>query len=209
METRLIGDLHGDFQSKTLMTPNSIQLGDLDLYGYDNWFFSDYPRFFICGNHDRFSILNPDGDDLQTIVQNLVYIPRGYVSGEVLFVGGAASVDRDQRIPGHSWYPEEELTQRQFHKIMSINTKISVIVSHDCPTEIFNKINMSDNTTIGSNHRNALTEIFNKFQPKLSVFGHHHTYFDQTINNCRFVCIPSNRYMNFNLPLSNDIQKHI
>lgn len=211
METRIIGDLHGVFSDKNLMTPLSIQIGDLDLYGYKDWSFSDYPRFFIDGNHDNFSVLNPDSNNLQTIVPNLVYIPRGYVSNRVLFVGGAVSIDRKERVPGLSWFPAEELSQRQFHKIMSLNQPIEVFVTHDCGQYFFeNYIPHGDNWLYDLKTkpaRQALDQIFNKFHPTLWIFAHHHISFDKTINNCRFICIPANQHQTFDLPLSENMSR--
>lgn len=207
MNTRFIGDIHGKPEwFKSIMTPNSIQVGDLDLYGYANWSFDDDNRFFIDGNHDNFSILNPDRINLQEINKGLHYIPRGYVSGKTLFIGGAISIDQRSRTPGHSWYYEEALTQRQFMKIMNIDQEIEVMVTHDCPALAFYFFNENKNSDLDQltwPMRKALNEIADKFRPNLWIFGHHHINMDFTIDGCRFVCLAEGAYREFDIPIAN------
>lgn len=199
METRLVGDLHGRYDLKHLMVPNSIQLGDLDLFGYDHWSFNDGSRFFIDGNHDQFPKLNPDSNDLQEINKNLFYIPRGFVNGKVLFIGGAHSIDSAFRTPYYDLFNEESLNVRQFNKIRQLKVKIEVVIAHDFPFFMYQK--RIKEIWGHSSHAKALSNFFNHFKPKLWINGHHHLYQDDTVNNCRFITVPMNDFMEIDLPL--------
>ena len=210
---KLIGDLHCNDAYKTLMTPGSIQLGDLSVIGYKYIFkfnqefqekFGKGNRYFIDGNHDHFPDLNPDLMELQEVAEGLVYIPRGYVSGKTLFIGGGDSIDKDIRTPGIDWFPEESMNPRQFGRITDINRDIEVIVSHDCPSRVVPWIKSYINP--GNSHfRSGLDNIFEKFRPDLWIFAHHHKMFDKTINRCRFMCVNTARVVRFNIPIDHDI----
>jgi len=208
---KFIGDLHCSTAHKTMMTAGSIQLGDLCVVEYKHRFsfnkesvFGTGKRFFIDGNHDRFPVLKPDLMELQEVATNLVYIPRGHVSGKTLFIGGGDSIDKDIRTPGCDWFPEEGLGPQQFNRIMDINQKIEVIVSHDCPERIVPWIRSRINP--GCSHfRLGLNHIFEKFHPDLWIFAHHHKPFDQTLHGCRFVCVNTARFVKFDVPINYDI----
>lgn len=219
--TKFIGDLHGNPGYKSLMSAHSIQLGDLDLRHYNHWAFDDCgPRFFIDGNHDHFPVLDPDSDRLQKVAPNLHYIPRGYVSGKVLFIGGAISVDRDGDLDrlNHDWYREEVLTQEQFGKIMDLENDIEVIVAHDCPQNAWSvEVAPDKYRKHGSDHyriridrktlvfREALLDIFRKFLPKLWIFGHHHRDLEFNLDGCKFRCVDVAKCVDYNIPLGEDL----
>jgi len=198
-----IGDLHCQTFFKKFFTPNSVQLGDLCLLGYDEWSFEDGKRYFVCGNHDDFTVLDPDAPGLTMVAKNLFHIPRGHVDGKMMFVGGADSIDRKDRLAGRDWFPEEAISQKQFDRIMSINKKIEVIVSHDCPQFVVEKL-LTNKFGVFSCYRFpsnlALEAIFEKFKPKMWIFGHHHRYFDQTIRECRFVGLDIGQSMQLSVP---------
>ena len=190
MKWNIIGDTHGDHYN---FKPNSIQLGDFDLYGYGFYEF-EHPVFFIDGNHDNFRELNPDAPEPHDVATNLFYIPRGYVSGKVLFIGGAESIDKHIREPGISWFHHESLTNEQLNRILSIDKPIEVIVSHECP-EFVTGYHKADSTQA------KLVRVFDKFRPKLWIFGHHHVTFEKNMHDCRFVCIESKLSIEFDLPM--------
>ena len=210
---KLIGDLHCCDGYKTKMTPGSIQLGDLCLIGYkDKFSFNKHfqkrygkgNRYFIGGNHDYFPVLKPDFMQLQEVAENLIYIPRGYVSGKTLFIGGGDSIDKDIRTPGVDWFPEEAMSPKQFDRIMNIDQDIEVIISHDCPGRIVSWI--KDYVSPGSScFRSGLDHIFEKFHPDLWIFAHHHKTVDETIDHCRFVCVDTARSVKFEVPIDYDI----
>lgn len=210
---KFIGDLHCCDAYKTKMTPGSIQLGDLCLMGYKEKFsfnkhwqkkFGKGNRYFIDGNHDYFPALKPDFMQLQEVAEDLFYIPRGYVSGKTLFIGGGESIDKHMRTPGADWFPEENMSFHQFERIMDINKDIDVIISHECPGHIASKIKTCISSTC-SHFRSGLDNIFEKFHPSLWVFAHHHQSFDQVVDQCRFVCVNTIHSIKLDVPISSDI----
>lgn len=208
---KFIGDIHCNTAYKTKMTPGSIHLGDLCVTGYEDKFsfdnekrFGTGKRFFIDGNHDYFPALKPDLMELQEVATNLVYIPRGYVSGKTLFIGGGESIDKDARTAGADWFPEENMSPRQFNRIIDIDQKIEVIVSHECPGFIATWMKTYINPT-SSHFRSGLEHIFEKFNPGLWIFAHHHISFDRVIENCRFVCVNTYESVKFDIPIDHDI----
>lgn len=217
METRLIGDMHCAGPWPTLMTENCIQIGDLCLLDYNKYVYEDgKPRYFIDGNHDYFPALNPDAEKPYRVTKDLVYIPRGYVSGNVLFVGGADCVpwDRQGRTPGWDWFPEETLNQGQLERILAIDeyeNDIEVVIAHECPFFLIQHVlNFAKG---GGNVYNLQTPkhlemIYNKFQPRYWYFGHYHCDFEATImamgNFCTFKCINTHRAVDIELPLAED-----
>ena len=210
---KFIGDLHCNDTYKSIMAPGSINLGDLcvikykDRFTFDKTFQDRYgigKRYFIDGNHDYFPDLKPDLMKLQEVAEGLIYIPRGYVSKRTLFIGGGESIDRDIRTPGVDWWPEENMSPRQFENIMNINEDIEVIVSHECPERVIYRVKHYINTSC-SHFRVGLDNIFEKFHPFLWIFGHHHKTFDMTIDHCRFICVNIAQSVQFKIPIGHNI----
>lgn len=200
-KVNFLGDLHCDVIYKKLFKPNTVQLGDLCLLGYKAWGFPEwgnsYPpgkRLFISGNHDHFPSVNEDATELTEIVPNLFHIPRGYVDGKVLFIGGADCIppDRKGRLPGRDWFPEEQISQQQFDRIMNIDKEIEVIASHTCPLfaaeEVLkNPYGVSSVWKLPSEI--AMEAFFEKFKPKQWVFGHFHKSYRGEIKGCEFIAL--------------------
>lgn len=212
-EVLLIGDIHCRSYRK-IMEPYSIQLGDLCLRGYKDYQFEDAPRYFVDGNHDRFPELNPDAEKPYEVVKNLFHIPRGYVSGTTLFIGGADCVpwDRAARLPGRDWFPEETISQQQLNRILDKvkNMEITHVVSHDIPKFAVQKIMriaMKNGPfilyTMPSNI--ALEAIFKAVKPKHWIFGHYHETATFQDRGCTFTCFGEGVAKKFNLPVGEDL----
>jgi len=203
MKVRFLGDVHCDLCFKKRFTKNTIQIGDLCLVDYSKWTFNSGNHFFIDGNHECFPALNPDAKEPYEIVKNLTYIPRGYVSGNVLFIGGAGSIDKRLRLAGRDWFPEEEITQKQVENILNIKKKIEVVVAHDCPYFLLKEIVYKVYENFASSNK-ALEVIFNRFKPKLWIFGHHHQSIDCEMNGCRFICLNIGESKKIDIPIANN-----
>jgi hypothetical protein len=135
-----IGDVHGKIQRYRAIIrglpegSKSIQLGDMGL-GFDKvrlWPGGSLDRGvhrFIRGNHD-----NPQ------VCQNH---PRylgdyGYLEDERLFyLGGAWSIDKDWRVPGKSWWPDEELSYADLDKAyqLYVKSKPQIVATHEAPSK--------------------------------------------------------------------------
>jgi calcineurin-like phosphoesterase family protein len=152
-----LGDTHGDLafveSAAALARQHSateiVQLGDFGFLwpGHDQ--LQDLSDMlvglgitmrFVDGNHDDHPRLRKyvSACVATTIAPNVIYQPRGSVHEDedgtrFLFLGGAPSIDRANRLPGLSWWPEEIITEAEFKRARSAKGPIHVIVTHDAP----------------------------------------------------------------------------
>ena len=200
MKIKFVGDIHANNHASfahvksAILTPNSVQLGDLDLYGYEPWRFDDGARWFIDGNHDNLPLLNLDADEPCQIEPGLFHIPRGHVSGRVMFIGGAESIDYKGRVPGMSAYPEESLSRRQAERCLSYDGPVDVVVSHTAPKSSFAPWDERSPTCVW------LDMVLERFRPSLWVFGHHHITRKETINGCVFHAVGILNSVEYDVP---------
>lgn len=211
MKFTLVGDIHNDprMMNFQYLPPNSIQVGDFGFF-YDHWLLNNEvkayhsydsdvapnfawkkeKRFFISGNHEMYSELKEDNDTIYELRTGLYHIPRCFVSGQVLFIGGGDSIDKNHRTAGRDWFPEEALNTRQWNKIIqNIEGKeILAVVAHDLPLCFYPQVEIPLDRAIGS-HSKGLEEIFNIVKPKYWFCGHHHmTRFIKTQEYCNIPC---------------------
>ena len=127
----VLGDIHGNFSwlNKFIAQENPdiiLQCGDMGYYPTWSLYIeivSPNTKIYWCdGNHEDYNAINKL---LQTnprgpieIQPNVFYMPRGEVlklsnNRNVLFAGGAYSIDKHLRIEGVSWFPEEILTEKE------------------------------------------------------------------------------------------------
>ena len=197
MQYRFIGDVHGKFMgymNLCIDSPNpTIQIGDFGL-GFSKpmdewvqeWMRDNDGHEFIRGNHD-----NP------TKCKNTAgYIPDGTVKDNMMFIGGAWSIDRAWRTEGLDWWNDEELSLSDLNRLINVyeTVKPDIMVTHDCPILVSKEI-FFDGGIIKHDERyetrtgQALQSMFEIHQPKLHIFGHWHHTVDKTINGTRFICL--------------------
>lgn len=188
---RFIGDVHGKWQRyKNLIkgVPRSIQVGDFGI-GFYNPRTETYSRpphdtmakgdhKFIRGNHD-----NP-----QHCRTHPFWISDGeIVDGSIFCVGGALSIDKHIRTEGWDWWEDEELSYKEFLKLIQTYeaAKPSVVVSHECPETVMNHVISAKGKymyDIPSITRQFLDNLMYVHKPDLWIHGHwhfdHHTIFD-------------------------------
>lgn len=186
---RFIGDIHGNIKNYVDIVEHALIVGEnttIQVGDFGMGFKIDYDRlnslhgdnYFIRGNHDNLHKCLEYTDD------NLKYIPDGSsmaIEGkEILFVGGAFSIDWKLRKEGVSWWRNEELSISELYDIIDgvvkRNKPYDIIVSHDCPESACSLIqngyvNFSD---WNSRTRHALEEILVVNKPKMWVHGHWH-----------------------------------
>jgi Icc-related predicted phosphoesterase len=227
IKTLFVGDIHGSYRDLSVFDIEGdytrIQVGDFNLEGYKMWrqygkrirdgftlkeHNFKYPTFFIDGNHEAFNhpLIQTNSNKVQKIEENLFYIPRGFVSGSVLFIGGENSIDKQNRKEGIDWFPEEEITEEQYNRIMGIEQRIDVIVSHGAPITFLNQI---FKRSYKMKHDLLLNDIFMKHRPSLYVFGHHHFSVKKSFRDCFFVGLNVAEAVEINVPLGNELQSSI
>lgn len=196
-QTRIIGDIHGKWQEYALLTAGverSVQVGDFGVgfagpYWHEraNDRHADGRHRFIRGNHD-------DPEKCKT--EMVGYIPDGTVEKDVMFVGGAWSIDADARTEGVSWWRDEELSMEEFYRIIETYSVVRprVMITHDCPTTVSKVMFHDKKLSLSGQHYQtrtgaALQAMFEIHQPELHIFGHWHHTKTEMIEGTKFMCL--------------------
>lgn len=213
---RFIGDIHGKNLPYVNIVLSSryptVQVGDYGAGFVDNpitdyCLFADKHRF-IRGNHDNPAVCKEQPN----------WIPDGTIEGDILYVGGAGSIDRMYRTEGVDWWPDEQLDIAGLYQILDDFGRCypEIIVSHECPEFVadaicahrgWHKYN-DDNRT-----RMMLQQIYHLYKdraPKLHIFGHWHVNVDFRINGTRFICLNELSYIDIDIDdvLSGEIMSY-
>lgn len=189
---RLIGDIHGRLSTYKWLIKDvkeSIQVGDFGI-GFDQFGTHTYINKYLdsfSGNH-RFIRGNHDKLEECKLCKN--WIPDGHIENDIMFIGGANSIDKNDRIEGVDWWRDEELSYREFDRLIELyeKTKPRIMITHECPNSISKllKENIFKDHTIT---RQAFDSMFEIHQPELWVFGHWHLSYNNTVNNTKFICL--------------------
>lgn len=206
--TRIIGDIHGKFydyeveclkmgfrHNKENVPTHSVQVGDFGVGFASNywhnelnkWMYDNPTHKFIRGNHD-----SP-----QKCKEMHGYILDGSVDGNVMYVGGAWSIDHAFRTEGVDWWADEELSVEELNKIYDryVLYKPKILITHDCPTTVAYDMFIANGKSLTGTYQiktrtgEALQAMFDAYQPKFWFFGHWHHTRQATINGTRFVCL--------------------
>ena len=209
----LLGDLHGDVEhlfivSRTMWARGIsvlVQLGDWGfVWPGENWNRTldkisrrlgslGMTMFFLDGNHEWHTELNAfpiDGDGLRRLRPNVVHLPRGFrttlSSGRTMAVlGGANSIDRDYRVPGRSWWPEESIAHDDLRALGVEHADI--FLGHDAPLgipELDRELAVEKHdwpwsvVRYAEEGRRMFDRGFHAVRPRLSVSGHYHRLID-------------------------------
>jgi hypothetical protein len=203
---RLIGDIHGEYTqyAKLLDHPNTVQIGDfgmgfhpataasVDTYldavekamddrnaelarVHSEGVFEPPPSVptshrFIRGNHD----------DPGECRKSKHWISDGHYEGGIMFIGGAASIDKAYRTEGVSWWPDEEISDVGLNILVEEYDKKRprVMVTHECPESIARHVMIplvKGAANFLSRTREAFERMLAIHAPELWVFGHWHT----------------------------------
>jgi len=182
----LIGDVHGDTGQYCHLArryPRTIQLGDMGL-GFKGVGLPPPGEFplepakhkFIRGNHD----------EPEKCRRHPNYLgDYGYLPDDKLFyIAGAASIDRNMRIEGISWWAGEQLSYEDLDQAihMYLETKPRFVISHECPQKANGvllmgllgpyfeaKSGLSQTRTC-----QALQSMLEGWAPEVWIFGHYH-----------------------------------
>lgn len=202
MLTRIIGDIHGNWNDYQIITnpidntiERSIQVGDFGIgfngpYWHDrvNKFHQANPNHrFIRGNHDNPSMCKND---------MCGYIKDGTVENDVMYVGGAWSIDYAYRTENRDWWADEELSYVELDRMIEIYSimKPRVMITHDCPLSVSNEMFVKKGKTFSGRQYStrtgqALQSMFEIYQPEFWYFGHWHDTQNMVIEGTSFQCV--------------------
>lgn len=203
--TRLIGDIHGmvdDYAVHAIgdFKGPSIQIGDFGIgFGQSDYWHESVNDFhtrndhrFIRGNHDNpFQCKEMTG-----------WIKDGTIEDDVMFIGGAWSIDNPvappgwyRRTAGYDWWPEEENSDEDFERMLEDYSRVKprVMVTHDCPSNASYSMFWGSGFIKGPAYPTRTGTWFNRFfeahQPDFWFFGHWHKTMQLKIDNTTFVCL--------------------
>jgi hypothetical protein len=140
----------------------------------------------------------------------------------IFFFRGAWSIDYKYRIPGVSWWEDEEIPYRQMLKAFEFykEKKPGFVVSHTCPFSIiplipFEKI--FGDVIHKPRTEEMLERMYQEHQPKIWIFGHWHCDFFKWVEHPKtnkktlFICLNELSYLDFpgNFQINEDYQPKI
>lgn len=161
----------------------------------------NFTTLFVDGNHENFDRIEklPTMDKFYGKVgihvkDKIFHLRRGEIytinDKKIFIFGGGRSIDKDRRIPKISWWHQEEPSAKEFeHGLNNLekhNWKVDYIITHDCPSSIYDTFNYNENNT---SLQKYLEIIKNKTEFKNWYFGHYHI--DKKIDN-RFFALYNN-----------------
>lgn len=207
--TRLIGDIHGHWYNYELLTRNiehnSIQVGDFGV-GFNGPYWHDRANEHHASGQHRF--IRGNHDDPELCKRDMVgYIPDGTVQNDVMFVGGAWSIDYQWRTPGVDWWRDEECSVREFDQIIDTYNVVRprVLVTHDCPSLVAYQMFIKSGQSLGGRTLHltrtgeALQTMFEMHQPEAWYFGHWHATKRMEIGGTTFQCLGIDDYIDVEL----------
>lgn len=204
-----LGDTHGNWNkllrtisSKDITNAHIISVGDIGM-GFtprreqntckmlnDDFSKRNITFYGIRGNHDDPEYFNGDKRvNLSNFKLLADYVLMEHNSKLIQFIGGAVSIDRTARRPGISFWENEGLNYHK-HECQHVD----ILVTHTAPSWCFPQ--QFNNMVYGwaredaylledlTNERAVMDEIFKICQPTLHLYGHFHSSWTETINNC-------------------------
>lgn len=145
---------------------------------------------FLPGNHENYERLEnyelvAEEQDLWTdegfvpIRDNVLYTGKvnTWTWEEKTFkaVGGAVSIDKYARVPGKSWWPQEQLTDDEL--AFAKRNRADYLFTHDCPTNApFGGRLKPDLDSVA--HRQKMDEVGRATQARIWLHGHMHSFYD-------------------------------
>lgn len=229
-----IGDVHGKIKEYRRIIRSlpagakSLQLGDMGigfkgvhLFPGGSMDYRNRKHLFIRGNHD----------DPAKCRKHLCYAgDYGYLSDEKLFyLGGAWSIDHAWRIPGVSWWPDEELNLEELNKAAQLymESKPEIVATHEapskaamimlssliiapahepCPTDQGIAVKQEDYQyykeklgCVNTRTSRVLQQMFEAWQPKYWLFGHYHARRCFLLGRTEFNCLGELDVLEINL----------
>lgn len=143
--------------------------------------------WFCDGNHEDHQTLNHSGSTAPVqVAERIIWVPRGVVTRwagrggvgtqNVMFFGGAVSVDQRGRTPGHDWFPEETANAAQWQRAYTARN-VDTVVSHDIPHGVelwLEPIWPEQYIRQAEAHRAAITDLCDALGARQWFGGHYH-----------------------------------
>lgn len=154
-------------------------------YGVSIW--------FVPGNHEDYTQINSGRTDVagrRIFRDRIRALPRGWrwtwAGRTWCAVGGAVSIDRAERVPGRSWWPEEELTDAEAYAVIAAGPA-DVLISHDCPSGVVHTFGPTPDRWLADirrteAHRKRLQRVVDGLKPDYVMHGHLHRPYERYVD---------------------------
>lgn len=199
MNIIVTGDIHGQFAYLNALINKYKDRLDLVLCCGDFGYWPSHrkahekikthgiPVLWCDGNHEEHWALR-DLKDTE-ITENVFWMPRGSTyklkdGRNIMFMGGADSVDKICRDIGIDWFPEEVITQKDLMNLP--NEKVDIFITHTCPKELLSTMLPYDERKYNDPSQEALSTLWQIYKPDLWFFGHWHQYKEGAIGNTKW-----------------------
>ena len=158
--------------------------GDKDDKWLQQWYEDkNFTTLVIDGNHENhvliseLPVIEKFGGKVHQISNSVFYAIRGEIykinEKKILTCGGADSRDKDLRIEGKSWWPQEQITSKDishaFYNLEKYDFSVDYIISHTGGSEVCKILGFSPTVS-----DKWLDKILDATQYEKHYLGHYH-----------------------------------
>jgi predicted phosphohydrolase len=199
MRKIIIGDVHGktDQYQKMLRqrfsTEQTIQIGDMG-FGFPRT--PGLHKDIMGDNHKWF---RGNHDDPAKCRATIGYLgDYGFLPEDNLFyIAGAYSIDYMWRIPGHSWWPDEELSWTELDAAIELykEKKPRFVISHEAPGSVAAWLlqtvvpGFRPEKLVQTRTGSAMDRMLDYHRPEEWVFGHYHIDKSFELKGTKYTCV--------------------
>ncbi len=193
---RIIGDVHrhyGPYHRLLRKAKHTLQVGDFG-FKYETLSAVDARQHRVLGgNHDNYDEMSRWPHFLGNFG---IHSVEGF--GDIFFVRGGFSTDRDTRTEGVDWWSDEELGMADCYAALGEYSRVKprFVVTHECPITVVPYATSSLHI-IPSRTNQLLERMFAVHKPERWVFGHHHRSLDRVIDGTHFTCLDELECLDF------------
>jgi len=203
----IVGDLHNEFGRLNELINNKkpdlvISCGDFGYWPDKPWAApitniknKGIPVLWCDGNHeDHWAIRDRKTDEL---APDVFYMPRGSTyqledGRNILFMGGADSIDKMHRIIGDTWFPEELISCADLENLP--DEKVDIFITHTCPEELLYDMLPLYPGKVPEPSNTSLSELWKIYKPKLWFFAHWHHYHEGVMMGTKWYALDYPRH---------------
>lgn len=168
-----------------------------------DWLEQERPYYEVCfldGNHENFHRLSTEypvecwhGGKVHRIRNNIRHLMRGQIftieqlgNQTVFTMGGGCSFDRERRMEGYDWFPQELPSQEEYQEarknLERVDYQVDYILTHTAPDDtlpFFSRILIGKGRSLGEWNEKELNGflqwIVDRGSYKRWYFGHLHS----------------------------------
>ena len=212
----IISDIHGDVNTflklmskKPFQEKEVVLLGDVG-YGFPDFDverFNDYllrnPRirfYIIQGNHDNAECMGVPIANVRYITTKTGSIVHYIDGNSVIMIPGALSYDKNMRVPGVSWWANEQMSDEQLATAIELAKTCDIILTHDAPLQQYFAF-FTETKTSQTNRAldTLLMELIRTQHKTLWLHGHLHENYIDIFDVFQIQGIASDTAMNLSL----------